>query len=187
MARVEFETSRRSSATARAPSTASTSRSPTASSWCWSGRPAAARPPRSGWSPGSRRSPTAPSGSATGSSTTSRRRAATSRWSSRATPSTRISRSTTTSRSPLKLKKMPKDGDPARACDEAARILDLEPLLGAQAARAFGRPAAAGCDGAGDRARSRRCSSWTSRSRTSTRSSGCRCARTSRGSRPTSA
>ena len=39
------------------------------------------------------------------------------------------------------------------ACDEAARILDLEPLLGAEAARALGRPAAAGGDGPGDRAR----------------------------------
>ena len=47
----------------------STSRSPTASSWSSSARPAAARRPRCGWSPASRTSPRARSASATASST----------------------------------------------------------------------------------------------------------------------
>ena len=81
--------SRRCSRTGRRPSTGSTSTSPTAASPCWSGRRARASRPRCGWSPGWRTRPRARSGSATASSTTSRRRTATSRWSSRATRSTR--------------------------------------------------------------------------------------------------
>ena len=51
----------------------------------------------------------------------------------------------------LKIKKVPKD-EIRRRVDEAARILDLEPLPEAQAARALGRPAAARRDGPRDRA-----------------------------------
>ena len=52
----------------------------------------------------------------------------------------------------LKLKKMPKDEIDKRVQD-AARILGLEPLLEAQAARALRRPAPARRDGPRDRAR----------------------------------
>ncbi len=52
MAGVTFEGSARSTPTAPGPSPAWTSRSPTASSWCSSARPAAGRRPRCGWSPG---------------------------------------------------------------------------------------------------------------------------------------
>ena len=50
----------------------------------------------------------------------------------------------------LKIKKMPKD-EIRRRVDEAAGILDLEPLPEAEAARALGRPAAARRDGPRDR------------------------------------
>ena len=62
--------STRSTTTAFAPCTTCRSRSPTASSSCSSARPAAARRPRCGWSPGWRRSPTAAARSAAASSTT---------------------------------------------------------------------------------------------------------------------
>ena len=49
-------------------------------------------------------------------------------------------------------------------------------LLDRRPGQALRRPAPAGGDGAGDRARARRPSCWTSRSPTSTRSCACRCA-----------
>ena len=81
----------------------------------------------------------------------------------------------------LKLKKMPKDEIRGRV-SEAAHILDLEPLL-ARKPRALS--AASGSESRwGVRScASRRRFSWTSRSRTSTRSCGFRCERISRGSR----
>ena len=89
---LRFGTSRRR-ASIRAPtarrSMRSTSRSATASSSCSSGRRGRARRRRSGCSPGSRRSTPARSSSASATSPTSRRRIATSRWSSRTTRSTR--------------------------------------------------------------------------------------------------
>ena len=51
------------------PSRTSTSTSPTGSSSCWSGRPAAASPRPCAWSPASRTSPAASCASATGGST----------------------------------------------------------------------------------------------------------------------
>src|SRR5437867_4730 len=66
-----------------------TSTSAPRSSWSSSGPRDAASRRRSGWSRGSRRSPRARSCSATGSSTTSRPRTATSPWCSRTTRSTR--------------------------------------------------------------------------------------------------
>ena len=69
--------------------------------------------------------------------------------------------------------------------DPSACALDREDArnrraAGAQAVAALRRPAPAGRDGPRDRPRARRVSSWTSRSRTSTRSCASRCARISR-------
>ena len=52
----------------------------------------------------------------------------------------------------LKYRKAVPKAEVRKRVDEAARILELEPLPGAQAAAAVGRPAAAGGDGPGDRA-----------------------------------
>jgi hypothetical protein len=87
----------RCSGAARSPSTRSTSRSTTASSWCWSGRRGAASPPCCGWWPGSRTSPRARSRSTATWSTTSARASATWPWCSRTTPCTRTTRSRRTS------------------------------------------------------------------------------------------
>ena len=91
-------------------------------------------------------------GSATGSSTTCRRRIATSRWCSRTTRSTRTCRSRTTSRSACGSARCrrPSSNGAHRLGGEAARP-DAVPR--AQAARALRRPAPARRDGSRDRAR----------------------------------
>ena len=63
--------------------------------------------------------------------------------------------------------------------ERTAAILGLTDLLEAQAEHPLGRATPARRDGARDRARAAGCSSWTSRSRTSTPSCACRCGRRS--------
>ena len=86
---------------------------------------------------------------------------------------------------PLKMKRTPKD-EIGGACRKPRESSTSSHCSGASPAHCRAdsgsalRWAARSCA-------SRRCSSWTSRCRTSTRSSVCRCARTSSGSRPSSA
>ena len=97
----------------------------TASSWCSSARPDAARPPRCGWSPGSRTSPRASSASASASSTTcpSRDRDIAMVFQSYALyPHLSVYENIAFG---LKLKKMPKD-EVERRVNDAARILGLD-------------------------------------------------------------
>ena len=82
------------------------------------------------------------SGSATGSSTTWRRRTGTSPWCSRTTRSTRTCRSTTTWRSGCAAASLPQ-AEVDRKVRGAADMLGLETYLHAQAAGALRRPAAA--------------------------------------------
>ena len=75
---------------------------------------------------------------------------------------------------PLRLRKLAKS-EIDESVKRIARLLELEEQLPAPAAAALRRPASAGRDGPRDRSASRGRSSWTSRSRTSTRSCGRRC------------
>ena len=167
----------RSTPTERRRYRGSTCRSPTASSWSSSDRPGAARRPRSGWLPASRRSRAACCGSATAWSTTCRRATATSRWSSRATPCTPTSPSTRTSPSGSASRRFPR----TRSTDVSTTLrMSSTSSPSSSASRARSR----GVSGSGSRwvapsSGSRRRFSWTSRSRTSTRSSACRCVRRS--------
>ncbi len=77
----------------------------------------------------------------------------TSPWCSRTTRSIPISTSTGTCRSRSRCRTVPKD-EIGKRVENAARILDIEPLAGAAPRAAFGRPAPARGDGTGHRARS---------------------------------
>ena len=68
----------------------------------------------------------------------------------------------------LKIARLPQGRDRRRGSRRPPRCSDLDRLPRPQAQGALGRPAAARGDGPGDRAPARRCSSWTSRCRTST-------------------
>ena len=92
------------------------------------GPPGAARRRLCGWWPGWRRSRAARSRSAIASSTTCRRRTATSRWCSRATRSTRTSPSSDNIAFGLRLRKLPKEVVDQRIA-WAAKLLDLTPYL----------------------------------------------------------
>ena len=107
----------------------STWRSPTASSWCSSGRPAAARRPRCGWSRGSRRSPAATVriGDRVVNDLSPKSRDIAMVFQSYALYPHLTVRDNVAF--PLKMKRTPKD-EIRRRVQEAARILDLEPLLG---------------------------------------------------------
>ena len=173
-------------ATAPRRSDLSTSTSTTASSWCWSAPRAAARRPRCGWSRAWRRISrgTIRIGDKVVNDVPPKDRDIAMVFQNYALyPHMTVYDNMAFG---LKLQKIPKPEIDKRVRD-AARDPAARRLPAAQAQGALGRAAAAGGDGPGDRPRSPRRSSWTSRCPTSTPSSGCRCARRSRGSSTTSA